>query len=299
MSKKESAWTRFTAWVNGEHEPAESRLFSMGMGPRKERRPEITLPKREEKQRLHGFLSWYPVASAVIGVILVGILLATVLVMPPFGEVSNPTNNEVPAHYLLHTREETGASNAVAGMILNYRGFDTFGESCVLFLAVSSVFILLLRDENNTSQKDLEQAQRQDRRRKRRQDVILQEAARLLSPFILLFGAYMLLGGHHSPGGGFSGGAVLGGALILYAAAFGQDAIRRFFNEKVYNTVRVIGLMLYAVLFGYYIFTGANGLDNHIPLEYGGLILPIDIAVGLVVACTMYGFYAMFTRGEL
>ena len=127
----------------------------------------------------------------------------------------------------------------------------------------------------------------------------MQEAARLLSPFILLFGAYMLLGGHHSPGGGFSGGAVLGGALILYASAFGQDAIRRFFNEKVYNTVRVIGLMLYAVLFGYYIFTGANGLENHIPLDYGGLILPIDIAVGLVVACTMYGFYAMFTRGEL
>ena len=137
MNKKKSAWTRFAAWVNGEHEPAESRLFSVGMGPRKERRPEITLPKREEKQRLHGFLSWYPVASAVIGVILVGILLATVLAMPPFGQANNPTNNEVPAHYLQYTREETGASNAVAGMILNFRGFDTIGESCVLFLAVS------------------------------------------------------------------------------------------------------------------------------------------------------------------
>ena len=110
---------------------------------------------------------------------------------------------------------------------------------------------------------------------------------------------YMLLGGHHSPGGGFAGGAVLGGGLILYAAAFGHAAIRRFFSSKVYSAVRLCGLMLYAVLFAYYIFTGANGLDNHIPVAWGGLILPIDIAVGLVVASTMYGFYAMFTKGEL
>ena len=40
---------------------------------------------------------------------------------------------------------------------------------------------------------------------------------------------------------------------------------------------------------------GANGLDNGIPkgrgshLKHGGLILPLDVAVGLVVACTMFG----------
>lgn len=299
MNKKQGSWARFVSWVNGDHEPAESRLFSIGTAPRRERRQEFALPKMEEKQKLKGFLTWYPAASVAVGLALVGVLMATVLSMPAFGQPENPTNNEVPAHYLQHTREETGASNAVSGMILNYRGFDTFGESCVLFLAVSCVFVLLLRDGNNTSQKELEEAVRKERLKKRRQDIILQKSAQLMVPLIFLFGAYMLLGGHHSPGGGFAGGAVLGGGLILYVAAYGHQAIRRFFNEKIYNIVRVCGLMLYAVLFGYYIYTGANGLENHIPLEYGGLILPIDIAVGLVVASTMYGFYAMFTRGEL
>ena len=34
--------------------------------------------------------------------------------------------------------EETGAVNAVAGMILEYRAFDTFGESAVLFAAAGA-----------------------------------------------------------------------------------------------------------------------------------------------------------------
>ncbi|MBQ9617343.1 MAG: hypothetical protein IJR48_03170, partial [Oscillibacter sp.] len=50
---------------------------------------------------------------------------------------------------------------------------------------------------------------------------------------------------------------------------------------------------------------GANGLESHIPkgvpgaILSGGLILPLDIAVGLVVACTMFGFYSLFRRGTI
>lgn len=40
-------------------------------------------------------------------------------------------------------REETGAVNTVAGMILDYRAFDTLGESFVLFTAVCAVTILM------------------------------------------------------------------------------------------------------------------------------------------------------------
>ena len=30
-----------------------------------------------------------------------------------------------------------------------------------------------------------------------------------------------------------------------------------------------------------------------------GVIMPINVAVGLEVACTMYAFYAFFSKGEL
>ena len=53
----------------------------------------------------------------------------------------------------------------------------------------------------------------------------------------------------------------------------------------------------------YSFYTGANHLHSIIPngtpgaILSGGLILPLNIAVGLVVACTMYAFYAMFRKG--
>ena len=44
--------------------------------------------------------------------------------------------------------------------------------------------------------------------------------------------------------------------------------------------------------------TGAE--EDHLrELERAGLILILDICVGAIVACTMYGFYALFARGEI
>ena len=89
--------------------------------------------------------------------------------------------------------------------------------------------------------------------------------------------------------------ALLRYMTILFSAAFGVQRTQRFMNRRTYSVVRTFGLMLYAVLYGIYIFIGANGLPNHL----AGMILLIDLAVGLVVACTMYGFYALFSRGEI
>lgn len=180
-------------------------------------------------------------------------------------------------------------------MIIGYRGFDTLGESCVLFLAVAAVMILLLRDEKNTTGRELHQLEREEAGAREHADLILQQVAKVLTPFIFLFAIYVLLNGETSPGGGFSGGTILGAGVILFSAAFGVQRTQRFMNRRTYSVVRTFGLMLYAVLYGIYIFIGANGLPNHL----AGMILLIDLAVGLVVACTMYGFYALFSRGEI
>ncbi|MCX4316273.1 MAG: hypothetical protein OSJ52_06505, partial [Lachnospiraceae bacterium] len=50
---------------------------------------------------------------------------------------------------------------------------------------------------------------------------------------------------------------------------------------------------------------GANHLESFIPkgtpgaILSSGLILPLNICVGMVVACTMYGFYAVFRKGGM
>ena len=248
-------------------------------------------PQTEPSLSLAVFFRRYRIVVCAFLALLLAVLLLTALTVPPFGDERNPVNNEVVAHYVGLAEEETGAENVIAGMILNYRGFDTFGESTVLFVAVCCVMLLLWADERNSSFEE-QAAERETES----PDPILSRVSRALIPCLLCFGVSVLMGGHLSPGGGFSGGSVLGATLILFAVSFGGDAVRRFFTGRVFQVIRITGLAVYASMFGLYIFFGANGIDSNIS-RY--IVSVIDVAVGLVVMSTMYGFYAFFTKGDL
>lgn len=232
---------------------------------------------------------------------LVGVLLFTVSYLPPNGDPSNPVNNIVSERYIEAGLQETGALNIVSGMILTYRAFDTFGETNVLFIATCCVMIMLMVDDAVLRK----QAVINDRRFEPKNDAILQGTAFVLCPIIFIFGIYIILNGHLSPGGGFSGGAIMGAGLILYVSAFGFKKTQRFFNEHIYKIAKITALCMYGLIGTYFYMTGANGIENHIPLGIpghilsSGIILPINICVGLEVACTMYAFYALFRRGGL
>jgi len=180
MSER-GGWKRFAEWVNGEAEAGDpTTQYVMDRRPV---RPQETheLHEARERLRLQKFLGLYPLAAGLLCIMLIFILLSTVIYIPPFGQPGNPTNNEVSRHYLENTVEETGASNAVTGMILCYRGFDTLGESCVLFLAVSSVMILLQRDKNNTGERAQLRLKREDAAERAHEETIRKKSARLLS----------------------------------------------------------------------------------------------------------------------
>ena len=267
--------------------------------------------RRESRGRKHGDALtvgayadkwWYRVSALVVCASLVGLLLYGVVRMPLFGSADTLADSEVASFYVTHTLEETGAVNIVTGIILDYRGFDTLGESHVLFVAVSSVLLLLsVRGEKDERERLLESDREQ--RTEPDHDLVLQGGARLLLPLILIFGIYILLNGHLSPGGGFSGGAVLGAGLILYQNAFGYERIGKFFTYRTFRAVSVCALLFYALAKGYHFLTGANHIPGGIPqgtagaILSGGLLLPLNIAVGCVVTCTMYCLYTMFRRG--
>ena len=127
----------------------------------------------------------------------------------------------------------------------------------------------------------------------------------VLAPIIILLGIYVVLNGHLSPGGGFSGGAIMGAGLMIYVTAFGFKDIRRFFTYKTYQRVVLCSLLTYAASKCYSFYTGANDIHSIIPLGTpgailsSGLILVLNICVGLIVTCTMYAFYAVFRKGEV
>ena len=230
---------------------------------------------------------------------LISVLLFTVANLPAFGQADNPASNEVVARYIEDGLAETGAVNIVAGMILDYRAFDTLGESHVLFIAATCVMILLREDTKAKKKGKKKTVKETD------SDPILKAAAAILTPFILIFGIYIVLNGHLSPGGGFSGGAIIGAGLILAANAFGFERTGRFFTRKTYSIISVSALLFYSAAKSYSFYTGANHIESIIPkgtpgaIVSSGLILPLNICVGLVVACTMYGFYSLFKKGEI
>ncbi len=250
----------------------------------------------------------YRVLALLMGTALVLFLLYTVSALPPFGAADNPYNNEVSRRYLEKGLEETGAVNLVTGMILDYRAFDTFGESTVLFIAACSVLLLLRLGDHGKDEaptKAMLEAEYDDRHYEPKNDLILQMAARLLTPVILLFGVYVVLNGHLSPGGGFSGGAIMGAGLTLYLNAFGFQKTERFFTYRTFRVITTCSLLTYAGLKSYSFFTGANGMESGVPLGTpgailsSGFILPLNICVGLIVMCTMYAFYTLFRKGGM
>ncbi|MFH1513721.1 MAG: hydrogen gas-evolving membrane-bound hydrogenase subunit E [Bacillota bacterium] len=239
------------------------------------------------------------------GIIL--FLLWTVNTLPPFGNPNNPDNNEVSARYIEQGPEETGAVNMVAGMILDYRAFDTFGESTVLFVAACSVlFLLKLNDlKDGLPTGTWQEAEFDDRHHEPKNDQILQFAARLLVPIVLLFGFYVVMNGHITPGGGFSGGAIMGAGLVLYLNAYGFRKTERFFTFGTFKWISFGALITYAGLKSYSFYMGANHLESGVSggvlgnLLSAGFILPLNICVGLIVMCTMYVFYTLIRKGGI
>ena len=255
---------------------------------------------KKNRKAHRGFNLLYDILCFIFAIVFIVSMLFTVKMLPDIGEVNNPTNNEVTEKYLKDASWETGSLNAVSGMILDYRAFDTLGESCVLFVATTAVFIMLRRDEDSP---DGLPTKHLVRKHEPIEDPILKKSFEFLIPAIFVFGIYVILNGHLSPGGGFSGGAILGAAFILYLNAYGLEKTERFINSKTYLTFSVCALMFYALAKSYVFFIGPNHIESVIPvladgsILASGLILPLNIAVGIVVSNTVYALFIMFRRG--
>ena len=261
------------------------------------------------KNRGSKLMRWvYILLSIVMCVAIIALLINTAANLPPYGSPDNPVNvSGVSEHYMEHGLTQTGAVNIVAGMILDYRAFDTLGESNVLFVAAVTVLVLLRLAPSKDGKPTTEmlEAEADDRMYEPKHDMILQHQANLLVPLILLFGVYVVMNGHISPGGGFSGGAIMGAGLILYLNAFGFKKTERFFTFKTFQIVSLMALAFYGCSKAYSFFTGANHLPSIFTpgtqgmLFSAGLIPYLNIAVGLVVCCTMYAFYTLFRKGDM
>ncbi len=59
--------------------------------------------------------------------------------LPPFGEPLMTISSQ----YLQNSVNDTGASNVIMGILLDYRAYDTLGEATVIFTAILGSFVVL------------------------------------------------------------------------------------------------------------------------------------------------------------
>lgn len=267
----------------------------------------LAAPRRsvfsEKPRRPRLIHALYAASSVALCLALIGILLYTVSGLPSFGGADTLADSEVSAFYIENGLKDTGAVNIVAPIILSYRGFDTLGESHVLFIAAVAV-MLLLRPAPSDKSALLRAYEYGDDKEEPHDDLILMAGGRVIVPLILMFGVYIILNGNISPGGGFSGGAVIGAGLIMYLSIYGYGPASRFMTLRVYRAVSACALGLYSLFKTYHFVTGFNGIESvfsaGIPgtIFSGGMLLYLNIFVGTVVALTMYALFTLFRKGD-
>ncbi len=81
---------------------------------------------------------------------LVMMLMALALIygtfgMPNFGDPKAPANLHVAPRYIHRSQDETAVTNMVTAVLASYRGYDTLGETTVIFTAGTCVMLLLRR----------------------------------------------------------------------------------------------------------------------------------------------------------
>ena len=87
------------------------------------------LPKKEEESISNQFI---PAMSCII---LGGILIWCSYDLPEIGQLTAPIHQHIAPEYIKGSKEDIGIPNIVTSVLASYRGYDTFGETIVVFTA--------------------------------------------------------------------------------------------------------------------------------------------------------------------
>jgi multicomponent K+:H+ antiporter subunit A len=160
---------------------------------------------------------------------VLAVATGTGMALLAFAMMSRPFPESTSTFFLKRALSEGGGSNVVNVMLVDFRGFDTFGEIVVLGIVALTIYALLRRFRPARETLDLPQQQRAiplDQITDLLNPRLASDTAvgylmvpavlvRLLLPFAAMVAFYFFLRGHNEPGGGFVAGLVLSVALLL------------------------------------------------------------------------------------
>lgn len=120
-----------------------------------------------------------------------------------------------------------GGSNIVNVILVDFRGFDTFGEIAVLGIAAIGALCMMdgMRAHGTTITQGLSY-------RFNPSPLMFRMTASWVLPVALVVSLYIFLRGHNYPGGGFIAGLITSMALVIQYIAMGQDHAEKMLRAQ-------------------------------------------------------------------
>ncbi len=198
---------------------------------------------------------WRKRRDAAIAIVAGGGLAAlaySMMTLPP---------NTMAGELLVRSLPEAYGHNVVNVILVDFRGFDTFGEITVFGIAALVVHALLRRSR---------MAPEQIMPGPPIKLPVPADLAQIMFPLTLTVSIFLFLRGHNAPGGGFVAGLVLAVPLLIQYVIQGTASVESRFG---FDYIRCIGLGLLiallsgaaSLIFGVPFLTSGH-LDLHLPL---------------------------------
>jgi multisubunit Na+/H+ antiporter MnhB subunit len=205
---------------------------------------------------------------------LIGVPLTAAVAMSASSVIRAPKGVEAQVFERL---PESGVTNPVTSVLLNFRSFDTLLEVTVLILAVLGARAIAQAGERNAFPGPAYQ------------ELVLQGYVRWAAPVFVLAASYLLWVGGHAPGGAFQAGAVLaaGGVLLRLSGLFGMIAWPRSLERAVWGLGTAVFLAV-----GLVTAYGPEAFLEYPKASSKILILVIESACTVSIAAILYALFA-------
>lgn len=235
-------------------------------------------------------LSFNGILSIISLIAFLLILISVLPFTPIFGDANNPAHiTNIYKVYTQASYETFGISNAVTMILGSFRGFDTLGETTVVFIASLGVYILMQTLLSvNLSKSFLKTIHLNENNESR----IIQSAILLLISVMLLFGLYIQFHGDYGPGGGFQAGVVVASAYFMLLLSAPNSAINMILKEDMIVKILSLGVLIYILTGISSMIFGNKFLDyaifsTDIKSAYHTGLFCIELGVGATVFAAM------------
>ena len=215
-------------------------------------------PRRTDDDILRGPVTMIlSLLTLAVAATIAWVFVRTLIISDP-GRLSDQIVTQLP---------NSGVSNPVTAVLLNFRAYDTLLELAVLLVAVLGILALGPARKSN-----------------RASGPLLDALIRWLVPLLILTAGYLLWTGAHAPGGAFHAGATLAAAaVILRLSGHTRAGLPR---PPVQRLLLIAGISVF-LLVGIATMAAGRAFLQYPPGWSGSLILIIESAATLAIAATL------------